>query len=79
MREYFIALDPLLLIVIVILLVVLLPVLLWLGITVLWIALGLLAGTFTYFFLLYLFGIPVLAIVGGVAVAVLIWGALLRD
>lgn len=78
MRDYFIALDPLLLILCVIVLVILLPVLLWLGIAVLWIAAGLLAGTFTYFFLLYLFGIPALAIIGGVAVALMIWGVLLR-
>ncbi|MEP2829072.1 hypothetical protein [Parvibaculum sp.] len=59
-------------------LIILLPVLLWLGITVLWIAAGLFAGTFVYFFLLYLFAIPILAAAGGIAVALMIWAALLR-
>lgn len=78
MREYFVALDPILLILCVVALVILLPVLLWLGIAVLWIAAGLFAGTFTYFFVLYLTGIPILAIAAGVIVAVMIWGALGR-
>lgn len=77
-NEYIVALDPIVLILCVIVLVILLPVLLWLGITVLWIAVGLLGGTFTYFFLLNLFGIPAIAIIGGVALALMIWGALLR-
>lgn len=57
---------------------ILLPVLLWLGIAVLWIAVGLFAGVFVYFFLLYLFAIPILAAAGGIAVALMIWAALLR-
>lgn len=78
MRDYLVSLDPVTLIIMVVLLVIFLPVLLWLGITVLWIAAGLFAGTFVYFFLLYLFHIPLLAITGGVGIAILIWGALLR-
>ena len=58
--------------------IILLPLLLWLGITVLWIGAGLFAGTFVYFFLLYLLGIPLLAAAGGIAVALMIWAALLR-
>tara|TARA_R110002110_G_scaffold59726_3_gene168708 strand:- start:7927 stop:8166 length:240 start_codon:yes stop_codon:yes gene_type:complete len=78
MQDYLVSLDPITLIIIVVLLVIFLPVLLWLGITVLWIAVGLFAGTFVYFFLLYLFHIPLLAIAGGVGIAIVIWGALLR-
>lgn len=78
MREFIVTLDPILLILCVIALAILLPVLLWLGVAVLWIAAGLLAGTFTYFFVLYLFGIPLLAIAAGIIVAVMIWGALGR-
>ncbi|ABS64614.1 hypothetical protein Plav_3007 [Parvibaculum lavamentivorans DS-1] len=78
MQGYLFVLDPIALIAIVAVLVILLPVLLWLGITVLWITLGLLGGAFSYFFLLYLFGIPALAIIGGITVALMIWGALLR-
>ncbi|PKQ09602.1 MAG: hypothetical protein CVT73_01720 [Alphaproteobacteria bacterium HGW-Alphaproteobacteria-12] len=78
MQDYLVSLDPITLIIMVVLLVIFLPVLLWLGITVLWIAVGLFAGTFVYFFLLYLLHIPLLAIAGGVGTAIVIWGALLR-
>ena len=78
MNETLIFTDPLSLIILVIALIVLLPVLIWLGITVLWIAVVLFAGVFVYFFLLYLFGIPLLAAAGGIAVALMIWAALLR-
>lgn len=78
MAETLAAADPITLIILVIALIVLLPVLIWLGITVLWIAIGLFAGVFVYFFLFYLFGIPILAAAGGIAVALMIWAALLR-
>lgn len=70
--------DPITLIILVVALIILLPVLLWLGIAVLWIAIGLFAGVFVYFFLLYLLGIPILAAAGGIAVALMIWAALAR-
>ena len=78
MNETLVFTDPLSLIILVIVLIVLLPVLIWLGITVLWIAVGRFAGVFVYFFLLYLFGIPLLAAAAGIAVALMIWAALLR-
>lgn len=70
--------DPISLIILVIVLILLLPALLWLGITVLWIGVGLLAGTFVYFFVLNLLGTPLLAAAAGIAVAIMIWAALLR-
>ena len=70
--------DPISLIILVVVLILLLPALLWLGITVLWIGVGLLAGTFVYFFVLSLFGMPLLAAAAGIAVALMIWAALLR-
>ncbi|MEX1153075.1 hypothetical protein [Parvibaculum sp.] len=77
-NSYFIAADPIVLIILAVLLIVLLPVVLWLGITILWFAVGFFAGVFVYFFLLYLVGIPLLAIAGGVMAALMVWGALLR-
>jgi hypothetical protein len=70
--------DPLSFIILVILLIVLLPIVLWLGITLLWVGAGLIAGAFVYFFVLNLFGIPLLATAAGIAVAILIWASLLR-
>lgn len=70
--------DPFSFIILLILLIVLLPIVLWLGITLLWVGAGLLAGAFVYFFVLYLFGIPPLATAAGIAVAILIWASLLR-
>ena len=70
--------DPISLIILVAVLILLLPALLWLGITALWIGVGLLAGTFVYFFVLSLFGRPLLAAAAGIAVALMIWAALLR-
>lgn len=70
--------DPISLIILVIVLILLLPALLWLGITVLWIGVGLLAGAFVYFFILNLFGMPLLAAAAGIVVAIMIWAALLR-
>lgn len=78
MNENAIFADPVSFIILLILLIILLPIVLWLGITLLWVAAGLVAGTFVYFFVLYLFGIPLLATAAGIAVAVLIWAALLR-
>lgn len=77
-RRAIIIVDPLTLIILVVVLIVLLPVLIWLGIAVLWIAIGLFAGVFVYFFLLYLFAIPILAAAGGIAAAIMIWAALAR-
>jgi hypothetical protein len=77
-NSYFIAADPIVLIALAILLIVLLPVVLWLGITIIWFAIGFFAGVFVYFFLLYLFGIPLVAIVGGILTALMVWGALGR-
>ncbi|MBO6634848.1 hypothetical protein [Parvibaculum sp.] len=70
--------DPISFIILVIVLILLLPALLWLGITVLWIGVGLFAGAFVYFFVLNLLGMPLLAAAAGVAVSILIWAALLR-
>lgn len=78
MNDTIILLDPLGLIILALILIVLLPVALWLGITLLWVGAGFLAGTFIYFFILYLTGIPMLAIAAGIATAIMIWGALLR-
>lgn len=78
MNDTIILLDPLGLIILALILIVLLPVALWLGITLLWAGAGFLAGTFIYFFILYLTGIPMLAIAAAIATAIMIWGALLR-
>jgi len=70
--------NPIVLIVLAVILIALLPLLLWLGITVLWLGFGLFAGAFVYYFILYLFHIPLLAIALGVIVMLAIWGALFR-
>jgi hypothetical protein len=70
--------NPIILIILAIIVVALLPLALWLGLTAIWLGFGLFAGAFVYYFTLYVFGIPLLAIALGVIVTLMIWGALFR-
>lgn len=70
--------NPVLLVVLGIVLVALLPVWLFLGIVAIWMAVGLVVGSFVYWFILFLTGFQLLALVAGVATTIFIWVGLLR-
>lgn len=70
--------NPVLLVVLGIVLVALLPVWLFLGIVAIWMAVGLVVGSFVYWFILFLTGFQLLALVAGVATTIFIWIGLFR-
>ena len=70
--------NPVLLIVIGIILVALLPAWLFLGIVAIWMAVGLFVGSFVYWFILFLTGMQLLALIAGAATTLFIWFGLLR-
>ncbi|NIJ39851.1 putative membrane protein [Parvibaculum indicum] len=70
--------NPILLVIIGIILVALLPVWLFLGIVAIWMAVGLFVGSFVYWFILFLTGMQLLALIAGVATTIFIWIGLFR-
>lgn len=70
--------NPILLVIIGIALIALLPVWLFIGIVALWMALGLFVGSFVYWFVLFLTGMQLLALIAGAATTLFIWIGLLR-
>lgn len=70
--------NPVLLVILGIVLVALLPVWLFLGIVAIWMAVGLFVGSFVYWFILFLTGFQLLALIAGVATTIFIWIGLFR-
>ena len=70
--------NPVLLVILGIVLIALLPVWLFIGIVALWMALGLFVGSFVYWFVLFLTGMQLLALIAGAATTLFIWVGLLR-
>ena len=70
--------NPVLLVILGIILVALLPVWLFLGIVAIWMAVGLFIGSFVYWFILFLTGMQLLALIAGTVTTLFIWIGLFR-